>query len=233
MRRRPALLATPVLVLLLAESLRAAAPVVPADRFLLDWIDDNAAFEMFARFHSEFPRSPHKRDREELEVAWRCLRSRTELGEERAASLVDGLVGRVADPADAGRGRRIVFVLGRLQDPRALPALIRAAKAGDDDIRSEAIEALGLFGNRRYEDLKCVFGGRLWMVVFPPCPDRRATETLREVLEEPEPRWVPEPRALTFEEHLRRREPLTTGRRPGSTGAGGRSGRSRPTTSRR
>jgi hypothetical protein len=177
-------------LLLLGGSVAMAAPDESAgiDRFLRAWVDGRAEFEVQAEFHRLFPRSPHKLDSERFEVAWTCLRSRESLTTKARASLIRDLLARLAGKETASEVRgRVVFVLGRLQAPEAVPRLVGATLEGDPESREEAIRALGPFGNRACLEGFSVFGGRFRWVVFPASHDPRATRALLAVLDEPRP----------------------------------------------
>jgi len=131
----------------------------------------SAEYTLFTKYHADHPNSPHKRDTENLEVAFRCHRLRKECGAARAESLTRELreLFRSGSASKDGR-RRLVHVPGRIRSPEALPLLCRTAREGRGDLRDAAIASLGFFGAAPAEESFMIFGGRLRSVVFPPPP---------------------------------------------------------------
>jgi HEAT repeat protein len=154
-----------------------------------------------------FPRSPHKRDTERFEVAWQSLRSREAMAPDVRAALVRELRARlVADGIPEAVRGRVVFLLGRLQDPASVPTLVRLTREGTAELRREAILALAFFGNRAGMEGFTIFGGRIRWVVFPARHEAEATRGLIDVVLEPRPRRPPFPEGyadLPREERMR------------------------------
>jgi len=154
-----------------------------ADEFLAAWARGVASFDLFTKLHARYPRSPHKRESEEFEVAVKCLGLRKECGEDRATRLTGDLLKLYsAEDAEEEMRRRILFVLGRIRSPQAVRLLCEVAKSADGDRRERAIESLAFYGKVPAGDSFMVFGGRFREVVFPPAPSRAATDALLELL---------------------------------------------------
>jgi len=177
-------LATMVLAAIPARANEEPSPQRP-DEFLVAWVKGSAKFDLFTEFHKKYPRSPHKRASEELEVAWRCLNLRDECGAGRATSLTKELLALyAAEDAPEGLQRRALHVLGRIRSPETLPLLCKVAGSATGDVRDAAIRSLGFFGQAPAMESFTVFGGKFWHVVLPPAPSEAATKTLVQVLSE-------------------------------------------------
>ncbi|MEN8151208.1 MAG: HEAT repeat domain-containing protein [Planctomycetota bacterium] len=167
-------------LILFAATARAEEKEPPApDRFLRDWVQGGATFEITPEYHRLFPRSPHKRDSEDFEVAVKCYFLREKIGEVKATALATELA---AIPRDGKRPletrRRAIHVLGRLRVPDHVPLLISFLDSEHGGLREAAIAALGFFGTCPAEDGFLVFGGRVRKVVFPAAPVPAATKAL-------------------------------------------------------
>ena len=137
----------------------------PTDACLRAFVAGTATYEIQAKFHEEFPHSPHKHQAEEYEAAVHCLLADDRLGDVGTRALAD------------------VF-LARLKD-EAVPALVAAAGEEDWQLAMWAVEGLGLFGNRPGYDWQAQFAGKPVMVLYPPAPDPRATAALLGIAGDP------------------------------------------------
>lgn len=203
-------------IVLLALVLVAAAiagggeePQKP-DAFLLDWVRENARFDIAAGFHEKCPGSPHKRASEEYEVAVKCFFLRQSCGEERAGTLAVELLALYrAEITPEETRRRILHVLGRLRSPEAVPWLVEAARRGTGELRDTGIGSLAFFGSVPAEESFSIFGGRIRSVVFPAAPEKAATEVLLGLLGEMREAKVDSAPGTRAVDQLRRCEELT------------------------
>jgi hypothetical protein len=175
----------PRIGLAVAVLLLATGPARPGEEppdpeaFLRAWVRGHAEYRIGSAFHEAFPRSPHKRDSERFEAAWRCFQTRELLDATRRSALARDLRKRLADETTPLEERaRLVFVLARLQDREAVPAIGRLALEGRLEEREEAVEGLAFFGNRPAWDSFLVFGGRIRWILFPARPQPAASTAL-------------------------------------------------------
>ncbi len=158
--------------MLLALLLAAAAGDGP---WVSQWVRGDApAPGMMKGFHSQFPASPHAEDSLAYEALRRTRQVVAGQGSSPAALRADAekvLGNPKAGPEARGRAAK---VLGWLQAPETIPALERAATAGE----LNAVQALGFFGDRGARDGYLVFGGTPAFEQFDPRPEPAAARAL-------------------------------------------------------
>jgi HEAT repeats len=180
----PVILAASALALAPAGAEEGEPPQRP-DAFLVAWVNGTASFDFFTKLHADYPESPHKRDTEEFEVAFKCFFLREECGEDRATSLTRELLKLYrAEPTEADTRRRVLHVLGRIRSAEAVPLLCEVARTGKGDLKEAALVSLGFFGAVPARAAYLVFGGRIRTVVFPAAVSPDATRALLELFRE-------------------------------------------------
>lgn len=193
------------LMLLLAAAPKAQAPApraaaeLPAEKWLLSWVDEAAKPGFMKSFHAQFPGSPHRAASERFELAARCyqasrappkklepvlaeLRARLAKGRDTCIAAPKAACGGLPE-APLPQRSRAAAALGCLRDATSIEALGKAAHGSDEGLAKAAIDALGYFGNRVRHEGFLVFGGQYRAVAFPPAHDVRATRALLEVWE--------------------------------------------------
>jgi len=180
----PAILATAVLALAPVRAEGERRPQKP-DEFLAAWVAGTARYDFFTKFHVDYPRSPHKRETEEFEVAFHCFHLRRKCSEDRAASLTKEFLKLYrVESTTADSRRRVLHALGRIRSQKALPLLCQVARTSRGDLQNAAVRSLGFHGAAPAEEHYMVFGGRFRSAVFPPAAAEAATQTLLLLLRE-------------------------------------------------